>query len=410
MLSPPKTAKNWTNWVGNQSFAPGERVYARNEAEVVATIGRAARDGKRLRVPGSGHSFTPVVETDGILLNASSLAGIISTDAANTSVTAWSQTKIADFGPALWAHGLALSNQGDIDDQAIAGAIATATHGSGVNMRNFSASLAGARIIDGTGCVHDLNGTDHPEIMPALQTALGTLGVMTQVTLKVSPAYKLHERIVVMPVDEVLERWDDLIANYRHFSFFWMTSAHSAKLYNLDAPADHCYVKLYQEYPADAPAPALAPHERYDRAYKIYTQIYDPNFHEMEYFLPLAQSREIFKAQRALMLASPEEAVFPMEVRFVAADEAWLSPNYRRANIVVSVSGMPGTDYWPYLKRCDALFARYAGRPHWGKLHFFDHRRMAEAFPRYEDFCRLRQKLDPAGMFLNPHLRALFGA
>ena len=409
MPTPQNPAKTWTNWVGNQSFAPKETVSARNEAEVVATIARAARAGQRLRVPGSGHSFTPVVETDGILLDASSLAGIISADRAKTRVTAWSQTRIADFGPALWELGLALSNQGDIDDQAIAGAIATATHGSGVAMRNFSASLAGVRLIDGLGRVHDLNDADHAEMMPALQTAIGTLGVMTQVTLHVSPAYKLHERIAVMHVDEVLERWEDLIANYRHFSFFWMASAHSAKLYNLDAPADHCYVKLYREYPADAPPPELKPHERHDRAYRIYTQVYDPNFHEMEYFLPLAQSKEIFQAQRALMLASPEEAVFPMEVRFVAADEAWLSPNYRRANIVISVSGMPGTDYWPYLKRCDALFAQYSGRPHWGKLHFFDQSRMAEAFPRFEDFCRLRRQLDPQGMFLNPHLRGMFG-
>ena len=408
MPAPQTPAKNWTNWVGNQSFAPKETVSVRDEAEVVATIARAVREGRCLRVPGSGHSFTQVVETDGILLDASSLAGLISTDSATASVTAWSQTRIADFGPALWERGLALSNQGDIDDQAIAGAIATATHGSGVHMRNFSASLTGARVIDGLGRVHDLNAIDHPDIMPALQTAIGTLGVMTQVTLKVAAAYKLHERIAVMHVDEVLERWEDLIANYRHFSFFWMTSAHSAKLYNLDAPADHCYVKLYQQHAADAPAPELKPHERYDRAYRIYTQVYDPNFHEMEYFLPLAQSKEIFQAQRALMLASPQEAVFPMEVRFVAADEAWLSPNYRRANIVVSVSGMPGTDYWPYLKRCDALFAQYAGRPHWGKLHFFNRRRMAGAFPRYEDFCRLRRQLDPQGMFLNPHLRGLF--
>ena len=408
MSSPPSTGARWTNWVGNQSFSPAETVRAATEAEVVATVARAAREGRRLRVPGSGHSFTPVVETNGILLDASQLSGIISTDLENTTVTAWAQTKVCDFGPALWGKGLALSNQGDIDAQAIAGAIATATHGSGIQMRNFSASLAGARIVDGRGQVRDIAAGD--AALPALQTAIGTLGVMTQVTLKVSRAYKLHERIAVMHVDEVLERWDELIRDYRHFSFFWMTSARSAKLYNLDAPADHCHVKLYQEYPADAPGPELQGKERYDQAWKIYTQIYDPNFHEMEYFLPAAQSKAVFMAQRRLMLAAPGEAVFPMEVRFCAADEAWLSPNYRRANIVVSVSGMPGTDYWPYLRRCDDLFREFEGRPHWGKLHFMTAQRMAALFPRYEDFCKLRRAFDPGGMFLNPHLREIFGA
>ena len=400
---------SWTNWVGNQSFRPAEIVVAHSEDDVIATVQRAARAGKRLRAPGSGHSFTPIVETDGILLDASALSGVIATDAGALTATAWSQTKVADFGPALWERGLGLSNQGDIDAQAIAGAIATATHGSGVNMKNFSASLVGARLIDGMGETRDINARDHADILPALQTAIGTLGVMTQVTLKVSRAYKLHERIAVMHVDAVLERWDELIGAYRHFSFFWMTSAASAKLYNLDAPADHCYVKLYQEFPADAPAPTPGDHERYDRAYKIYTQVYDPNFHEMEYFLPLADSKEIFKAQRKLMLARPQEAVFPMEVRFCAADDAWLSPNYQRANIVVSVSGMPGTDYWPYLKRCDALFREHKGRPHWGKLHFMTPSRLADLFPHYEDFRRVRKQFDPRGTFLNPHLRDLFG-
>ena len=409
MTSPQSPAPRWTNWVGNQAFSPAEIATAGDEAGVVAAVRRASQSRLRLRVPGSGHSFTPVVETDGILLDASALSGVIATDQEALTATAWSQTKVADFGPALWERGLALSNQGDIDAQAIAGAIATATHGSGVNKRNFSASLVGARLVDGRGGIRDLTLRDHPDIMPALQTAIGTLGVMTQVTLKVSPAYRLHERIAVMHVDEVLERWNELIQTYRHFSFFWMTSDASAKLYNLDAPADHCYVKLYQEFPADAPAPKLGAHERYDRAYKIYTQVYDPNFHEMEYFLPLTESKEIFKAQRKLMLRNAEDAVFPMEVRFCAADEAWLSPNYQRSNIVVSVSGMPGTDYWPYLRRCDGLFREHAGRPHWGKLHFMTPARMAELFPRYADFCRLRKLFDPAGTFLNPHLRELFG-
>jgi FAD/FMN-containing dehydrogenase len=399
----------WTNWVGNQSFSPTEIVQAHAEGEVIDTVRRAVRAGQRLRVPGSGHSFTPVVETDGILLDAAALTGIISTDHDNATATAWAQTKIVEFGPALWDQGLALSNQGDIDGQAIAGAIATATHGSGIRLRNFSASLVGARLVDGRGNVHDVDAQTHPDLLPALQTSLGTLGVMTRVTLQVSHAYKLHERIVIMHVDEVLERWDELIQNYRHFSFFWMTSDASARLYNLDAPANRCYVKLYQEYPADAETPELKDHERFDCAYKIYPMVFDPNFHEMEYFLPLQGSRDHFKAQRELMLARPEDAVIPVEVRFCAADNAWLSPNFERSNMVVSVAGVPGTDYWPYLRRCDSLFRECQGRPHWGKLHFMTPTRMTELFPHYEEFRRLRSELDPGGTFLNPHLRELFG-
>jgi FAD/FMN-containing dehydrogenase len=97
-----------------------------------------------------------------------------------------------------------------------------------------------------------------------------------------------------------------------------------------------------------------------------------------------------------------------LEIRVVAADEAWMSPNYRRDNLVVSISGEPGTDYWPYLRACDKLFAEYGGRPHWGKIHFMTPERVSALFPRYEEFLAMRRRFDPHGTFLNPHLRALF--
>ncbi len=336
-------------------------------------------------------------------------AGIVNIDIAKRQATALPKTTIGDFGDPLWAHGLALANQGDIDTQAIAGAIATATHGSGRCFGNFSSSLVGARFVDGMGDIVEVSRDQNADVLPALQTSIGLLGIMTEVTIKVVPAYNLHARYATLPYSEVIQHLDDYIENYRHISFFWLPTDASAALYCLDhGQADDCVVKLYQEVPADSQRDDLPADERLDRSYRIYPMHYDPNFHEVEYFLPIEHANAILRDMRKLMLRWLPLSVYPLEIRTVGADEAWLSPNYKRDNLVVSISGEPGVDYWAYLRACDSLFAEYGGRPHWGKLHFMTADRLERLFPRYNDFVAMRRRFDPKGTFLNAHMRALF--
>jgi FAD/FMN-containing dehydrogenase len=404
MTNPP-----WTNWVGNQSFVPKATVVIDSESDVQKQVLAAVEAGHGVSTAGAGHSFTPIVETDGVLLDLSSLTGISNIDQDRYLVTAGPRTTIAEFGEPLWARGMSLSNQGDIDAQAIAGAIATATHGSGRRFPSFSAVLEGARLVDGTGAVLEITRSQNADLLPAIQTSIGVLGIMTEVTIKVAPAYNLHARTDIMKLDEVMERFDSDVEEYRHFGLFWMPTDQSARLYNLDgAGADDCVVKRYREFRVDDAAPELGPHERFGPAHRIYPMVYDPNFHEVEYFLPLEHAREILDEMRRLMMRWLPLSVYPLEIRVVAQDEAWMSPNYERDNLVVSVSGEPGKEYWPYLRACDSLFAEYKGRPHWGKLHFMTADRVSRLFPRYQDFVNARRRLDPAGVFMNAHTRALF--
>src|SRR6185436_20372809 len=111
---------------------------------------------------------------------------------------------------------------------------------------------------------------------------------------------------------------------------------------------------------------------------------------------------------RELMLASQPDAVFPLEMRTVAADTAYLSPQYGMPTLVLSVSGKPGTDYWDYLRSVDALLGEFDARVHWGKLHFLTRDQLLARYPRAGDFIATRRELDPAGTFLNPHLEPLF--
>jgi FAD/FMN-containing dehydrogenase len=390
----------WRNWVGNQSCEP-ERVAAPESEDEVCELVAAAR---AVRVAGAGHSFTPVVATDGLLLDLTRLPRIRSLDAEQGRVVVGPATTVGEFGEPLWEAGLALANQGDIVAQQIAGAVATATHGSGLGHGSFSGSVRRMRIVTASGDVVEADGGD---LLHAAQVAVGMLGVVTELELQVAPAYRLREHVANWSWAEAWEPFEELARAHRHFSFFWMPSDASAVLYGLDARADECHVKIYDEVGVDVPGSD----ERYARvgpAWRIYPMVYEPNFHELEYFVPFERGKEALAAMRELMLARLPASVFPLEVRTVGREAAWLSHSYERDTVVISVSGMPGEDYWPYLREVDALLGRFDARVHWGKLHFLTQEQLFARYPRARDFVELRRTYDPAGVFLNDHLRPLF--
>jgi FAD/FMN-containing dehydrogenase len=400
----------WTNWVGNQSFSPASTAAPRDEDEVAGLVRQAAERGQGVRVAGAGHSFTPVVRTDGLLLDLSALRGVVGTDAAAKRATALPGTLIRDFYEPLWQVGLALRNQGDIDTQQIAGAVATGTHGSGNRYTSLSGVVRGVRLVTATGDVREIGGADL-DLLHAAQVSVGMLGVVTQLELEVTDAYRLREHVSLRAWDDVMEHWDELVDGHRHFGMFWLPTEESGALYNLDGHgerlADQCYVKVYDEVGPDVPDDDTVG-RRVDRCYRIFPMVYDPNFHELEYFVALDRATEALHAMRELMQRSLPDSVYPLEVRTVGADEAFLSPQFRTPTVVISVSGTPGTDYWGYLRSVDALLAGFDARVHWGKLHFMTPERLHELYPRADDFIALRRELDPQGMFLNDHLRPLF--
>src|SRR5262245_18633388 len=347
--------RTWSNWVGNQTFKYAQTSTPADEDQVRAAVARAAGAGMRVRAPGAGHSFTPVVATDGLLLDLERMRGVLVVDTEHARVTALPATTVADFGEPLWDAGLALANQGDIDNQTIAGAMATATHGSGLELPSFSAKLRRARVVLASGDVVEI-GEDDPRL-PAVQVAIGLLGVITELEVSAAPAYRMSERIEHWTWEEAFSRFDELARAHRHFSFFWCPSEASGALYGLTAPpgsriADSCYVKIYDAVGDDVPDSAT-PDARVGRPYTIYPTEFAPNFHELEYFVPYERGREAIAAMRDLMLARQPVAVFPMEVRTVAAEDAWLSHSYGRDSVVISISGQPGTDYEPYLREVD---------------------------------------------------------
>jgi FAD/FMN-containing dehydrogenase len=256
-----------------------------------------------------------------------------------------------------------------------------------------------------------------PDVFRAAQVAIGMLGIMTEATLEVTDAYTLHERLSYLELDEVVSRHDDLLGSHRQFSFFYFPSEQSAALYGeattapapgTDRRADVCSVKVMDALPADAPPGVPGLGERIDRMDRICPSVFEPNFHELEYTLPVERGKQALLELRELLLTRRQDAIYPVECRFTAGDDAFLSPNVAGPTAVVSVSGEPGTDYRPFLADCDAIFRVHGGRPHWGKLHFMTRERVDELFPEIDRFREIRRELDPDGVFLNAHLRPLF--
>lgn len=396
----------WRNWAGNQECRPTRIVTPTSLEDLREAVGDAAAEGLGVRVMGSGHSFTPVVCTAGVLLDVGQISGDIGVDTTRAVAKIPAGMVVGDLARVLWKHGFSLRNQGDIDAQTIAGALSTATHGSGLRQQSFSGALRGVEYVAADGSVGIVTETD--PTLDAFCTSLGVLGVLSSVELSVTPAYQLRECIDYWPLEKVLESWHEEMADRRHFSFFWGPQPRSLALYGLEDPDGSdcdCYVKRYDELSVDAAASDL-PGRRIGPAHEIYPTTFDDGWHELEYFVPFDVALDAVAAMREVMARHPDQP-FPMEVRAIAGETSWMSPMTGRDSVSISVSGVAGTDYWPYLRDAHTTLTEFDGRGHWGKLHLMDTEQLAATYPRFHDFVELRRSLDPDGVFLNDHLAAL---
>lgn len=400
---------HWTNWYRNQTCDPAEVVAPRTEAEVAETIDRARFAGRTVRPVGSGHSNVPLVLTDGVVIDLSGLSGVVDVDVAAHRATVRAGTRICDLGPLLWEQGLSLTNQGDIDGQQIAGAIATATHGTGRELGSLSSAVVGARLVraDGSTMVID-NST--PEWLRAARTSLGALGVLTELTLQVSPAYSLSARLQPCSWADLHAAWSARLEQHRHFLFYWFPSAAAASAwFAYDPPlgADTVLVRTMDPLPADAAGTGAGDDVRVGRAYQVFADPSEPTFHELEFMVPIERAQEALGELRAMLLSRHPEHPLPLEVRFVAADDSYLSPFSGRASCSVSVSGVMGEDNTAVFRDCERVFAQFDGRPHWGKWHPYDAADLVALYPDLESFRRVRAELDPDRLFTNPYLSGL---
>lgn len=406
----------WSNWAGNVKFAPRQRVEPKNADEVADAVRRAGRAGDTVRPIGASHSSVPLAATLDMNIDLRKMSGVTDVNVAERRVSILPGTRVNAIGPALWEHGLALKNQGDIDAQQFAGAISTGTHGSGKQLQSFSGSVRGITLVDGRGDVLQVDES-RPDLLAACQVGLGLTGIYTNIDLEVRNAFFIHEMIRYWSLDELWDHWDEEIESRLHFSFFWYPAQESAGIFDMRVPdgralADTVYVKLYDELPLEAADDLESfkqePLDRVDKPFTIYPEIPTEVFHELEYMVPFEKGKEAVAAVRDLVYRRFPNNVHPVEVRCVARDAAFLSPQYQRDSIVIAVHCDDMATGRPFLLAVSDLLKEFDARPHWGKQHYLEDEYLEHVIPGLPAFRTARREIDPDGLFLNDYLRSLF--
>ena len=415
MTTRQQPRQTWANWADNQRFSVDEIARPASEDEVIELAQAAVRDRRPVGIAGSAHSFSPIVQTSGLLLEMKGVNGILSTDAGTSRAEMLAGTTLKQLGLELWDAGLSIKNMGDVDAQTIAGAVSTGTHGSGPQWGSLSSTIASLRLVTGTGEVMDIDQSQ-PDLLHAAQVSIGLLGVITRVTMEAMPAYRLREANRIAPLEEVLDTWDDAPRAYRHYSLFWAPAEESASLYGLPPiPTDHCYVKMLEELPVESEADRRAVTEgmvggRTGPAHLIYPDTADEvaTWIELEYHVDIASGRDAFLALRSLMQHGFPEAISPVQVRWTKGEPAFISPHYEHDTCSLSVSGLKKHDWDRFLRAVDETLRSFKPRPHWGTMGYMDAPGFRLTYPALDRFLAVRAELDPHGLFLNDYFRAVF--
>jgi FAD-linked oxidoreductase len=435
MVGAPMASPTWRNWAGNQSAQPRRVSSPRCAEEVAEAVIAAGAEGLRVRMAGSGHSFTGAAVTDGVLLRPGGLAAVRSVDERAGLVTVEAGCPLRVLNEQLQACGLALENMGDIQEQTVAGAIQTGTHGTGRGVASIAAQVAGLEMVLADGTITSCAaGTD---MLQAARVGLGALGVLTAVTFRVVPGFLLRAQEKPMRWTEVIARLDELTSGNEHFEFYWFPHTEGcltkrnnrtggpvrplpAWRYRLDDQflsnslfGTTC--RLGHRFPGMIPVvnavagKALGSRGYIDASYRVFTSPRRVRFKEQEYAIPRENLAGALAEIRALFARRDWRISFPIEVRVAPADDIWLSTAHGRDTAYIAIHVFHASPHEEYFRDVEAVMTAVGGRPHWGKLHTRDAAYLRGVYPEFAHFVAMRDTLDPARRFTNPYLDQVLG-
>lgn len=423
------------NWARNQRCVPASVHQPRSTGDVVRIVTNAVIAGERVKVIGAGHSFTDMAMTDGRLLSLDAMNKILDVDGCDVRVQAG--IRLFDLNEQLAAHGLAMPNLGDIDQQSLVGATSTATHGTGAAFGNLATRIVGMEMVTSDGAVVCCDEDHDPELLRVARVGLGALGIVTEVTLRCVPAFNLHAVETIEPLAEVLADFRGVMHSADHVEFYWMPGGRRVQIKRNNrteqraAPQSRAaYIRdkwigeniafglvcrTGRRFPSLAPrvaklvTSAAAERELIDRSDKIFCSPRKVKFLEMEYGVELDAVPDAVERIGSLTRRLPVKPLFPIEVRVSASDDIPLSTGFGRTSGWIAVHQYVGVPYEAYFQGVEAIMNDYGGRPHWGKLHFQSAATLADRYPEWDAFQRKRRALDPGGVFSNPYLDRVLG-
>ncbi|TDD84826.1 FAD-binding protein [Saccharopolyspora karakumensis] len=438
MQRDPATARPWTNWGRTTTAQPARVVAPRDTAEAAEAIRAATREGLRVRPIGSGHSFSAVASPEsGVALDLRHWSGIIHADPSTGLVTAHGGTPLHVLNAELDSLGLAMANLGDIDQQTIAGAISTGTHGTGAGLGGLATQVEALELLLADGTEVRCSATENPELFAAGRLGLGALGVITTVTLRCVPAFTLAAEERPAPLEEVLADFHGLAEGNDHFEFHWFPHSRNAMVKRNNRhpgpPRPLHPVRHFAEYEVmenrlfgavcgiGKTVPALVrPLNRFcaatwsarsyqDRSFRVFTTPRRIRFVETEYAFPREVVPDVVRELREVAGRLADPVMFPVEVRVARADDVWLSTAHGRDTGYVAVHQFLGMPYRHFFDAFEAIARDAGGRPHWGKMHRLDAAALSGIYPRFNEFRQVRASVDPGGIFHNSYLDRVLG-
>lgn len=424
----------WINWAGNESCIPKWRHNPSTEDELVAVLKTAS--GK-VRAVGSGHSFSAVVPTDDTLISTDLLSGLVNHNPDTLEATLLSGTRLHQCGPILDSIGQAMPNIPDMDYPSLGGALATSVHGTGNEFPSMSAYITGLKLATVTGDIIECSAQKNPDIFKAAQAHVGSLGVVSEFTLQNQAPFQLTEVNKVEPLEDMLDDIENRCKQHRHFELYAIphsdmgfsvaTDIAKPEDKNVGEEDPQAVNTLRTVFDSLTMVPFIGTdlynkalqtvlggqveQVRTGRSYQVLPHVRIVRFREMEYTVPAEMGptclREIMQHIKDKKLPYS----FPLEYRYVKGDDVWLSMFEGQDGCSISVHQYGDIDYRPIFSEIEPIFWKYQGRPHWGKIHTLDAKRLAQVYPRHwQDFQEVRKSLDPNGKFMNAHLKTIFGA
>jgi L-gulono-1,4-lactone dehydrogenase len=433
-----KKLKFWTDYSKRQVCHPHTFHQPKTEEELINIIKNTTKNGQKLKIVAAGHAMSSIAMSNENLVNLDYLNKLKSVQ--GNIVTVQGGIRLKELVEVVASHGLAMNNLGQILEQSIAGAISTSTHGSTGLMENgklkhgsISTQVVSLKLIDSNGNIHVTSKTQNPDLFSAAKCGLGAIGVILEVSLECEKAFNLE-------LTESIEQFTDVLANYKktlssneYFRFWWIPGANVSKSMTFKRTALPTTVGPFQKFMKRFEVPLLinilnigkflgnrrimkfisnllAHKVAVDRSDQALTGPVPETYTEMEYFFPIEKFEEIHEEFRKYILSSKVEYNFVAEVRFVAADDIWLSPFYKRDSVSLSVVLYDQNDVWKeFSDGLEVLYAKYGGRPHWGKHHSRNAENLKPHYEKWNDFLKIRETMDPHKTFVNEYLEASLG-
>lgn len=421
------------NWAGNLEYTAPHYYQPESEAELIDII----HGHEKVRMVGTGHSWSALCHTSEALINLDKYNRVLSLDREQKLLTVQAGIKLWQLNDYLDTQGLALINLGSIAQQSLAGAISTATHGTGIQYQILASQVQRFTLIQADGHRLTLDRDADKETFDLAIISLGALGVVSEITIHICEAFRLHDRTCSMNFDEMLTKLDDLVATTDHFKMWWFPHVNDIVLYQYQRTSAPANDSRLRQWLMDEVLSVLvyrflvwignflpslrpffnkllvlsfrSPLDRIEKSYRVFN-VADPPIHrEAEWAFDLRDAQEVLSAYRKMIDESQHKINFIQEIRFVKGDDYALSPCYRRDSIWIGCYLIGDRGWDALLHDFEKLAVRYNGRPHWGKEYHIDPQYLHGQYPQLDAFCALRKYLDPQGKFSNPMIEAICG-